>query len=193
LGAMLNIMLADDHKMVRQSLKALLSTEPDFNVVGEAENGLEALEMTAALKPDILVLDLTMPLLSGLQVTRVLSQQAGSPRIIILSMQSCEAYVIETLRSGAQAYVSKESSPEDLITAIRQVSNGSRFVSSSLSNEFRDGTVGSEDRSETGPTGGSTMPRDISRMASKPQQMRNSRKNGNHRTYVTNPTKPLYA
>jgi DNA-binding NarL/FixJ family response regulator len=146
---MLNIILADDHIVVRKGLKALLSTQPDFNVVGEAENGLEALQMVDALKPDILVLDLTMPILNGLEVTRSLSHKAGSPRVIILSMHSCEAYVNETLRSGAQAYVLKESSPEELVTAIKQVADGKRFISASLSCKFKDDTIDLEDMSTT--------------------------------------------
>jgi two-component system response regulator NreC len=135
---MLNIILADDHKIVRKGLKALLSTEPDFRIVGEAENGLEALELVEKLKPDVLVLDLMMPVLSGLEVTRSLCQKPCRTRIVILSMHSSEAYVIEALRLGAQAYVLKESPPEELIKGIREAAAGKRFLSAPLSGKAID-------------------------------------------------------
>lgn len=162
---MLNIILADDHIVVRKGLKALLSTELDFNVVGEAENGLEALQMVDALKPDILVLDLTMPVLNGLEVTRSLRHKAGGPRVIILSMHNSGAYVNESLRLGAQAYVLKESSPEELITAIRQVADGNKFISASLSCKLNDETC-MEYRSTTWlPSGLTRREKNILRMA----------------------------
>ena len=190
---MLNIILADDHKVVRQGLRALLSTEPDFNVVGEAENGLEALEMVAMLKPDVLVLDLTMPTLGGLQVIRALSRQAVSPRIVILSMHSCAAYVNESMRSGARAYVLKDSSPEDLITAIRQVSKGSRFVSSALLFELEDEATCNEDLSQPGQSNSATEPENKLRMASKSAQSKNCRKIGKKKAFGTYSQKQLYA
>jgi DNA-binding NarL/FixJ family response regulator len=129
---MFNIILADDHKLVRKGLKALLCTEPDFRVVAEAENGQEALELVDKLKPEILILDLMMPVLSGLEVTRALCRKPCSTRIIILSMHSNEAYVIEALRLGAYGYILKESSPEELFKGIRQVGGGRRFLGAPL-------------------------------------------------------------
>jgi two-component system response regulator NreC len=130
---MLNIILADDHKVVRKGLRALLITEPDFKIVGEAENGLEALELVEKLKPDVLVLDLMMPVLSGLEVIRCLCQKPCHTRIVILSMHSSEAYVIEALRLGADAYILKDSSPDELIKGIRQVAAGNKFLGAPLS------------------------------------------------------------
>ena len=130
---MLNIILADDHKVVRKGLKALLSTEPDFRIVAEAENGQEALELVEKFKPEILILDLMMPVLSGLEVTRSLGRKPCSTRIIILSMHSSEAYVIEALRLGAYGYILKESSPEELFKGIRQVADGQRFLGAPIS------------------------------------------------------------
>lgn len=132
-GAMINIILADDHSAVRKGLKALLGTEPDFKIVGEAENGREALELVEKLQPDILLLDLMMPVLGGLEVTRLLCQKPCHTRVVILSMHNSEGYVIEALRLGAFAYILKDSSAEELIKGIRQVGGGKRFLCAQLS------------------------------------------------------------
>jgi DNA-binding NarL/FixJ family response regulator len=133
-GKMLNIVLADDHKVVRKGLKALLSTEADFSIVGEAENGREALDLVEELKPDILVLDLMMPVINGLEVLRTISNKPCRTRIVILSMHNCEAYVAEAFRMGAYAYILKESPPEELIAGIRKVAEGSKYLSGPLNN-----------------------------------------------------------
>jgi two-component system, NarL family, response regulator NreC len=129
---MIKIFLADDHQVVRKGFKALLSSEPDFNVVGEASDGLETIQLVEKLQPDILVLDLMMGGLNGLEVTRQLSKKNPKTGIVILSMHSNEAYVLEALRSGAKAYILKESPPEDLIQAVREVYAGKQFLSSPL-------------------------------------------------------------
>ncbi len=130
---MIKIVLADDHQVVRKGFKALLSAEPDFDVVGEAGDGLETLTLVERLQPEILVLDLMMSGINGLEVTRQISKKNSKTSIVILSMHSNEAYVLEALRSGAKAYILKESSPEELIKAIREVSCGRRYLSSPLS------------------------------------------------------------
>ncbi len=130
---MINIVLADDHQVVRKGLRALLSAEQDFMVVGEAGDGLETVKLVEEQKPDILVLDLMMSGINGLEVTRQLMKKLPELKIVILSMHSNEAYVLEALRSGARAYILKESSPEELIRAIREVSAGRRYLSSPLS------------------------------------------------------------
>jgi DNA-binding NarL/FixJ family response regulator len=130
---MIRIVLADDHQVVRKGFKALLSAEPDFSVIGEAGEGLEALNLVERLQPEIVVLDLMMSGINGLEVTRQLSKKSPKTSVVILSMHSNEAYVLEALRSGAKAYILKESSPEELIKAIREVSCGRRYLSSPLS------------------------------------------------------------
>ncbi len=129
---MLKIVLADDHRLVRKGLAALLGTEPDFMMVGEAENGLQALQLVERLQPDILVLDLMMPVMSGLEVTRSLLQRSCRTGIVILSMHSDESYIFEALRLGAQAYILKEAPPEELIKGIREVAAGRRYLDASL-------------------------------------------------------------
>ena len=126
-------MLAEDHNVVRQALKMLLEAEPDFVIVGEASDGLEAIALVEQLRPDILVVDVMMPGVNGLEVTRQVSNRLPETRIVILSMHSDEAYVLEALRNGASGYVLKDSSASDLVQALREVSDGRRYLSPPLS------------------------------------------------------------
>lgn len=130
---MITIVLADDHQVVRQGLRALLKAEADFSVVGEAGDGLEALQQVEQLKPNVLVLDLMMPGLNGLEVCRQLSKHAPHTHIVVLSMYSNEAYVLEALGNGASAYVLKDSSSADLVRAVHEVAAGRRYLSPPLS------------------------------------------------------------
>src|ERR1041384_2425658 len=114
---MITIVLADDHQVVRQGLRALLKVEADFSVVGEAGDGLEALQLVEQLKPNVLVLDLMMPGLNGLEVCRQLSKHLPHTHIVILSMYSNEAYVLEALGNGASAYGRQDSSSAALVRA----------------------------------------------------------------------------
>lgn len=130
---MTNIILADDHHIVRQGLRHLLEAEADFCIVGEAADGLETVEMVEQLQPDILVLDLMMPGLGGLDVTRQVKQRVPDTSVIILSMYSTEAYVMEALKNGASGYVLKKSTGDDLVRAVREVTAGRRYLSPPLS------------------------------------------------------------
>jgi two-component system response regulator NreC len=130
---MTTIVLADDHHVVRQGLRALLEAEQDFSVVGEAGDGLEALQLVDQLKPNVLVLDLMMPGLNGLEVMRQLGKHSSHTRVVILSMYANEAYVLEALGHGASAYVLKDSSSADLLLAVREVAAGRRYLSPPLS------------------------------------------------------------
>jgi DNA-binding NarL/FixJ family response regulator len=130
---MTTILLADDHHVVRLGLRALLDAEPDFDVIGEATDGLETSRMVETLKPEVLIVDLMMPGLNGLEVTRQVSQRAPQTQIIILSMHANEAYVLEALRNGASAYVLKDSRADDLVYAVREVMEGRRYLSPPLS------------------------------------------------------------
>jgi DNA-binding NarL/FixJ family response regulator len=127
------IVLADDHSIVRQGLRALLEDEPDFAVVGEAADGLDAVALVERSKPEILVLDLMLPGLSGLEVAREVRHRSPQTRVIILSMYANESYVLEALRNGAAAYVLKEASAADLVHAIHEVIAGRRHLSPPLS------------------------------------------------------------
>lgn len=127
------IVLADDHQVVREGLRALLEVQPDFSVVGEAADGLEAASLVERLKPHVLVVDLMMPGLSGLEVTRQVRQRSPQTHVVILSMYSTESYVLEALRNGAAGYVIKSSSAADLVSAVREVVAGRRYLSPPLS------------------------------------------------------------
>jgi two-component system response regulator NreC len=127
------IVLADDHHVVRQGLRSLLEGEPDFSVVGETGDGLEAAQLVERLQPDVLVLDLMMPSLNGLEVTRQVSQRSPQTHVVILSMHANEAHVLEALRAGAAAYVLKESTSAELVRAVHEAIAGRRYLSPPLS------------------------------------------------------------
>lgn len=130
---MTTIVLADDHHVIRQALRVLLESEPDFRVIGEAGDGLEAIRAVEHLQPDVLVLDLLMPGLGGLEVTREVRKCAPRTRILILSGQENETYVLEALRNGAAGYALKDGSAADLVQAVHEVAAGRRYLDSSFS------------------------------------------------------------
>jgi len=142
------IFLADDHPVVRRGLRALLESEPYFKVVGESSDGLETVRLVRKLKPDVLILDLKMPGLSGLEVTRRVKQVSPLTRVIILSIYGDKSHVIDALKSGAWGYVLKEANVDELITAIKQVVAGRRYLSQSLSELVIDYISSGEDKVE---------------------------------------------
>jgi two-component system response regulator NreC len=123
------IILADDHRIVRQGLHALLKAESDFDVIGEADDGLEALELVKNLNPDVAVLDLMMPGLNGLETARQINKQYPQTKTVILSMYDDEGFVLEALSNGVSAYVLKDAGSAELIRAVRDVRNGHRYLS----------------------------------------------------------------
>jgi DNA-binding NarL/FixJ family response regulator len=129
------LLLADDHQIVRQGLQAILRTESDVRLVGEAADGPETIRLVERLRPDVLVLDLMMPGLNGLEVARQLARRAPQTGIVMLSMHANEAYVVEAFRVGAKGYVLKESGAEELIRAVREVAAGRRYLSPPLSEQ----------------------------------------------------------
>lgn len=129
----ISIVLADDHLIVRQGLRALLNAEPDFEVIGETGDGISAVDVVNKLNPDVLVLDLMMPGLNGLDVARQLHKQKPQIKIIILSMHDDEGFVLEALSNGVSGYVLKDAGSADLIHAVREVNADHRYLSPSLS------------------------------------------------------------
>ena len=127
------ILLVDDHQVVRQGLRALLEAEPDFQVVGEAGDGIQAIQLVERFKPNVLVLDLMMPGVNGLEVTRQVKQRWPATCIVVLSMHANEAYVLEALRNGASGYVLKETGITDLVHAVHEALAGRRYLSPPLS------------------------------------------------------------
>jgi DNA-binding NarL/FixJ family response regulator len=148
------IVLADDHRIVRQGLRVLLTAEQDFQVIGEADDGREALELVRRLNPDVLVLDLMMPGLNGLEVARQLNKGGASVGVVVLSMHDDEGFVLEALANGVSAYVLKDSNSSDLIQAVREVAAGRRYLSPPLSDRAIEtyqqmAKIGTMDRHET--------------------------------------------
>ena len=130
---MIRIVIADDHEVVRHGAQALLSSEPDLKVVGQAADGLEAVRVAEQLRPDVLILDISMPGLSGIDV--ITQVHASSPRtaIVVFSMYTGQSYVAQAFRNGAAGYVSKNSDAEELVRAVRAVLRGERYLGHHLS------------------------------------------------------------
>ena len=128
----ITILLADDHHVVRQGLRSLLELEPGFRVLGEASSGVEAIQMVEQLHPDVLVLDLMMPALNGLEVTRRVHDMT---KVLILSMHADEGYVLEALNNGAFGYLLKDSTATELVQALKAVSTGRRYLGSPFSEQ----------------------------------------------------------
>ncbi len=130
---MITIILVDDHKIVRQGIRALLEAEPDFKILAEAGNGEEAVQLVEKLKPDVLITDLMMRDINGIEVTRQARQRSPKTEVVVLSMYSSEPYVFGALEAGAKAYVLKDASMNDLVCAIRKAVIGKRYLSAPLS------------------------------------------------------------
>ena len=124
------VILADDHQLVRQGMRALLESQGTISVIAEASDGLEVIRLVEKLQPDVVLLDLMMPGLNGLEVTR---QIAKSTKVLIVSMHANEAYVLEALWNGAFGYVLKDSNAQELIQAVRSVAEGHKYLSTQLS------------------------------------------------------------
>ncbi len=122
------VVLADDHDILRQGLKLLLGLQPDMQVVGEARTGREALDLAVALRPDVVVLDITMPEMDGLAVCQRIRQQVPSTQVLILTMHESEEYFLEALRVGAAGYLVKKTAPTELHLAIQAVAEGGAFL-----------------------------------------------------------------
>ena len=135
---MISIVLADDHRIVRQGVRALLEGEPDFRVLAEARDGPEAVRMVERFRPNVLLLDLVMPGMNGLEVIKVARQRFPETNIVVLTMHANEAYVLEALQAGAQGYVIKDSSFEELMHAVREVAAGRSYLGPPLSQEIID-------------------------------------------------------
>jgi len=129
----IRILLADDHSVMRTGLRLVLERQPDFRVVGEASDGREAVALVQQHKPDVVVMDIGMPNLNGIEAARQVTAALPEVSVVILSMHSDEAYVLRALKAGARAYLLKESAESDLIAAIRAVHNGKAFFSPAVS------------------------------------------------------------
>jgi two-component system response regulator NreC len=142
------ILLADDHALVRQGLRALLGEEPEFNVIGEAGSGLEAIRLCNELKPDVLVLDIMLDDVSGIEVARQVKDSCPRTAVVVLSMYGDKKHVLEALQAGAKAYVVKKSVSAELVQAVREALVGRRYLGPSLADVVVDAYL---EKAESGP------------------------------------------
>lgn len=124
----IRILIADDHPVLRRGLKALIEEEQDMEVIGEAGNGLEAVQLTERLRPDVVIMDISMPELDGLEATRRIRERSPSTYVLILTVHAHERYLFPVLKAGASGYVRKTAADEELIEAIRVVARGDVFL-----------------------------------------------------------------
>jgi DNA-binding NarL/FixJ family response regulator len=130
---MIRVLLADDHALVRKGFRLILETQPDIEVVGEAGNGREAVEQALKLHPDVVVMDVAMPELNGIEATRRLADSVPRTRVLALSMHKDSVYVREILKAGARGYLLKDSLDSDLVNAVRAVARGDGYLSPGVS------------------------------------------------------------
>ena len=128
----INLLLVDDHQVVRTGLRMLLEGQPDMKIVGEADSGLQALEMARELSPNVIVMDLTLPDISGIEATKLIKEELPDIAIVALTIHEDEQYFFEMLQAGASGYVPKRAAPEDLITSIRAAFAGEIYIYPSL-------------------------------------------------------------
>ena len=137
----IRILLADDHAVVRKGFQFILGAQPDFEVVGEAANGREAVDLSKTLQPDVVVMDVSMPELNGIEATRRIGEVSPKARVLALSMHRDSVYVREILRAGARGYILKDAQEEELLGAVRAVSKGDGYLSPAVSdavlNDYR--------------------------------------------------------
>jgi len=138
--ATISVLLVDDHNIVRQGLRALLAAESDISVVAEAQTGREAVQLAARLHPEVVLMDLAMPLLNGWEATRQIIKAAPSARVIILSTYETEEHIQQAIAAGAAAYLIKQTAAGDLVKAIREVRKGNAFFSPAIAQRIREQT-----------------------------------------------------
>ena len=156
----ITVLLAEDHQIVREGFRSLLKHERDIEVVGEAETGRQAVQLTRKLRPAVVVMDIAMPLLNGLEATRQIREGFPGTKVLILSAHSDDAYVEQATESGAAGFLLKQTSSDVLAKAIREVHNGNTFFSPSISKRIRD-------RSQKSADGREQLKKSVNRLSSR--------------------------
>ena len=136
-----SIVIAEDHTILREGVKALLSSHPDLKVVGEAADGLEAIRCVQNHSPDMILLDLSMPRMTGLDAIKEIKRVTPQIKIVVLTVHNTEEYILSTLQAGADGYVLKDAHSTELLTAIRHVLDGHRYLSPGISGTIIDGLL----------------------------------------------------
>ncbi len=130
--SIIRLILADDHAVVRSGLRMLLEAQPDIEIIAEAESGTEAVDLVESLKPDVILMDIQMPGISGIEATKLIREIVPSTAVLALTMHEDDQYFFEMLHAGASGYVPKRAAPDELLTAIRTVARGEVFLYPSL-------------------------------------------------------------
>ena len=149
----LRILIADDHAIVRQGLKLLIDSQPDMKVVAEAAEGRAALDLADSVKPDVVVMDISMPQMNGLGATRILKERQPNIAIVALTRHEDETYLEELLRAGASGYVLKQSPPADFLQAIRAVAAGGIYLDRAMTSRVADGLLARKGPADVEPAG----------------------------------------
>jgi two-component system, NarL family, response regulator DegU len=134
----INVLLADDHHIVRDGIKTILENSGFINVLGEASNGLEAIEKVKELSPDILMIDISMPEMTGIEACNIVNQEKYKTKVLILSMHNSEEYIYKSLEAGAYGYMLKDSEKEELLMAIKKIHKGEKYYGASVSQIMMD-------------------------------------------------------
>lgn len=150
----IKVVLADDHVVVRSGIKNLLENEGDVEVIGEASNGEEALQVVQKLKPDLLIIDIRMPVMNGLDATKMLTQTTTSTKALILSMHDDEDYILQSIESGASGYLLKDTSKDEFMKAIKTIYQGGKYFSGDISQVLVNSYLNVKDRKVTKKIGG---------------------------------------
>ena len=148
MAAPLRILIADDHAIVRQGLKLLIDSQPDMKVIAEAASGDAVLEQAAAVKPDVVIMDVSMPGINGLVATRMLKQRQPETTIVALTRHEEKTYLEELLRAGASAYVLKQSAPTEFLRAVRAVAAGGIYLDPSMTSQVASGLLAPKSRED---------------------------------------------
>lgn len=138
---MINILLADDHKVMRDGLRAILERENAFFIVAEASDGFETVKLARQHNPDVILMDIHMPLLNGIEATRAILDESSTIQIVILSMHATKEHIFQALKAGAKGYLLKETSGMEVVEAIREVVSGNRFLSQAITEAVIDDYV----------------------------------------------------
>jgi DNA-binding NarL/FixJ family response regulator len=157
----ITVLLAEDHQVVREGFRSLLEHENDIEVIGEAETGRQAVQLTRKLRPAVVVMDIAMPLLNGLEATRQIRKDFPGTKVLILSAHSDDAYVEQVSVLGAAGFLLKQTSSDNLATAIREVEKGNTFFSPSISKRVRDRSRKSADRGDSATKGNRLSSREM--------------------------------
>ncbi len=157
----IRIVLADDHAVVRSGLRMLLDARPDMQIVGEAENGLEAVERAKALQPDVILMDVQMPEMNGIEATKRISDVAPNCAVLALTMHENDHYFFEMLRAGASGYVPKRAAPDDLVQAIQSVAAGEVYLYPSLAKKLVEDYLGRAKAGDQPPVEDALTPREL--------------------------------